>query len=592
MKKSLTKKLTLIFMLVIFIACGILVASAETQLNHIKNQVTDIRYDDIKEEYKTQVKSEVQTALTIVQNYYDKSRAGVLSEKDAKSQALDALRAFRYGDENDGYVWIDDTNYNLVMHPILPDQEGTNRKDLTDKNGVKIIQSIMKVADKGGFNEFWFTKSDGKTVAPKVAYSKAFPQWNWVITTGCYVDDINDYIATNENTAKFSKIFSRTTVVLLVESLILILFMIIVSFVIVKSIVNILTDIKNTLDKVSDGDLTVRIKELKMKDELGDTGHLVNKTIGSFNTVIGNCKKSSMHVKETSSTVKTTAKSALDATNQIATAIENIATDATNQAQAISSMMNQMQDIQDSTAEISHSVADIDSATNDLNHKSSEMQTSIEEMQQGSEEMTTEVQNISSAIQETTSIINKMQDILSSIGEIAGQTNLLALNASIEAARAGEAGKGFAVVADNIKVLSDNTKGELNKITEIINALTDKFSDCTDSIKNVVKTNDENSKDIESVITAFKVLNHGIALTTEKVDNINTQIDAMTKGIDIISGQVVEVQSGAESSAAASEEVTASTEELTALMSNTDAVIDNLAEDANKLYQDLQHFHI
>ena len=192
-------------------------------------------------------------------------------------------------------------------------------------------------------------------------------------------------------------------------------------------------------------------------------------------------------------------------------------------------------------------------------------------------------------MQEFMSVYNKSnEDIIS----IASQTNMLSLNASIEAARAGEAGKGFAVVADNIKVLSDNTKGELNKITEIINALTDKFSDCTDSIKNVVKTNDENSKDIESVITAFKVLNHGIALTTEKVDNINTQIDAMTKGIDIISGQVVEVQSGAESSAAASEEVTASTEELTALMSNTDAVIDNLAEDANKLYQDLQHFHI
>ena len=88
----------------------------------------------------------------------------------------------RYGDDNSGYFWIDDTNYNLVMHPILSEQEGTNRKDLEDKNGVKIIQEIMKVADNGGYNEFYFTKSDGKTVAPKVAYSLSFPEWNWVIT--------------------------------------------------------------------------------------------------------------------------------------------------------------------------------------------------------------------------------------------------------------------------------------------------------------------------------------------------------------------------------------------------------------------------
>lgn len=40
---------------------------------------------------------------------------------------------------------------------------------------MKIIQSIMKTAESGGgFNEFYFTKSDGKTVAPKVAYSQKF----------------------------------------------------------------------------------------------------------------------------------------------------------------------------------------------------------------------------------------------------------------------------------------------------------------------------------------------------------------------------------------------------------------------------------
>ena len=42
-----------------------------------------------------------------------------------------------------------------MVNPILPEQEGTNRYDLTDKNGVKIIQSIMKTAESGGgFNEF------------------------------------------------------------------------------------------------------------------------------------------------------------------------------------------------------------------------------------------------------------------------------------------------------------------------------------------------------------------------------------------------------------------------------------------------------
>ena len=81
---------------------------------------------------------------------------------------MEILRNARYGEDGEGYFWIDGTDYTLLMHPILSEQEGTNRYDLTDQNGVKIIQNIMKSAEAGGgYNEFYFTKADGKTVAPK-----------------------------------------------------------------------------------------------------------------------------------------------------------------------------------------------------------------------------------------------------------------------------------------------------------------------------------------------------------------------------------------------------------------------------------------
>lgn len=141
--KSLSKKLTIIFSVFMLVACSILVVSAEFDLNKIKKNVTVIREEDILEGYKTEVKAEVQAGITIVQNYYAKYKAGELTEEEAKRAALETLRAFRYGDNNDGYIWVDATDYTLVMHPILPDQEGTNRKDLTDQNGVKIIQEIL-----------------------------------------------------------------------------------------------------------------------------------------------------------------------------------------------------------------------------------------------------------------------------------------------------------------------------------------------------------------------------------------------------------------------------------------------------------------
>lgn len=93
--------------------------------------------------YNLEIKSEIQSAIAIIQTYYDRSQAGELTEEEAKELAKEVIRGMRYRDDDSGYMWIDDTDYNLVMHPILPEQEGNNRYDLTDQNGVKIIQNII-----------------------------------------------------------------------------------------------------------------------------------------------------------------------------------------------------------------------------------------------------------------------------------------------------------------------------------------------------------------------------------------------------------------------------------------------------------------
>ncbi len=43
-------------------------------------------------------------------------------------------------------------------------------------------------------------KADGKTVAPKIAYSEEFEPWGWVITTGNYVDNLEKNIEKNRVT--------------------------------------------------------------------------------------------------------------------------------------------------------------------------------------------------------------------------------------------------------------------------------------------------------------------------------------------------------------------------------------------------------
>lgn len=592
MKNSLNRKLTFIFSGIVLVACLLLLGTCSWIFRSVESTVKNIRYDDILSGYKTEVKAEVETALSIVQHYYGLSQSGKITEDQAKSDAEEALRDFRYGDDGSGYVWIDDTDYTLVMHPILPDQEGANRKGLEDKNGVMIIQEIMKVADKGGYNEFMFTKSDGKTVAPKIAYSKAFPQWNWVITTGCYPDDIKGNIAGSHNNIRINKLFKGSTIFMIVESIVIVFAMVIISTLVIKKVTKEINRIKDRLGMVADGDLSVSLDQIKRTDELGQMLSHTNLAIGKFKDVIKKSLSTSKDVEKTGKEVKTIASSVADASDQISTAIEGIAGEATNQASAINTVTSAVKEMQENTDNISSSIQQIGRSSDSLLKNSGEMKKHISVMQCSSGDMTEQINDIAKKIVETSDTVEQMSGIVNSIENIANQTNLLALNASIEAARAGEAGKGFAVVADSIKGLSEDTSSELANIKAIINDLVDKFGLCTENIGYVVESNASNMEDTKEVMDAFDVLDKGITETSDIVLRINSIIKRSVEQITSISNQIVDIQRGAESSAAASEEVTASVEELTALMNTLDSNSEELTQKADNLVNELEYFKV
>ena len=592
MRNSLNRKLTFIFSGIVLVACLLLLGTCSWIFRSVESTVKNIRYDDILSGYKTEVKAEVETALSIVQHYYGLSQSGKITEDQAKSDAEEALRDFRYGDDGSGYVWIDDTDYTLVMHPILPDQEGANRKGLEDKNGVMIIQEIMKVADKGGYNEFMFTKSDGKTVAPKIAYSKAFPQWNWVITTGCYTDDIKGNIAGSHNNIRINKLFKGSTIFMIVESIVIVFAMVIISTLVIKKVTKEINRIKDRLGMVADGDLSVSLDQIKRTDELGQMLSHTNLAIGKFKDVIKKSLSTSKDVEKTGKEVKTIASSVADASDQISTAIEGIAGEATNQASAINTVTSAVKEMQENTDNISSSIQQIGRSSDSLLKNSGERKKHISVMQCSSGDMTEQINDIAKKIAETSDTIEQMSGIVNSIENIANQTNLLALNASIEAARAGEAGKGFAVVADSIKGLSEDTSSELANIKAIINDLVDKFGLCTENIGYVVESNASNMEDTKEVMDAFDVLDKGIAETSDIVLRINSIIKRSVEQITSISNQIVDIQRGAESSAAASEEVTASVEELTALMNTLDSNSEELTQKADNLVNELEYFKV
>ena len=592
--KGLARKLTTAVVGAIVLLSAGLVIIAAVVFTDIKATMKEVLYDVTLDSYKSVISSEVQSAISITENYYELAQSGGLSEAEAQKKAMEVIRSIRYGDDNSGYLWIDGTDYTLLMHPILPDQEGNNRYELTDQNDVKIIQEIMKVAKEGGYNEFYFTKSDGVTVAPKVAYSKEFEPWNWVITTGVYSDDIQNIVDNSNGVIQIGQIFNQSLGLMAGMAAIFAVIIAIVAYILIKKIILVIDKVKVQLTRVAQGDLTGKLEGRisQRNDELGAMVRNTNIAMDSFRSSMLSVKDTTDAVESGSTDMKEKTENAVNANEQVATAIGNVAAEVSQQASAVDQMIENVASLADAGKAVSTAVEEALQYMKQLDGNSADMKAKMESMSEESAHMDVNVQEISENIDVTSKGIQEMETILGSIEEIASETNLLALNASIEAARAGDAGRGFAVVADSIKGLSENTSNELENIRKIISTLVENFNECEKCIELVVKSNQSSTESTKDVIESFRIINNDVISTNEKLTVVHETDEKMMKDIMEIDSQVKVIGQGAESNAAATQEITASSEELTALLTNISSTCNSMTGYVDNLVKDMNQFKV
>ena len=118
-RRSVKHTLTMTCLMLVLLASLLLGATSIFSIRNTTNMALTEYESAMDSGYNTEIKSEVQTVIAVLQAEYDKSQAGELTEEEAKAEAKEIVRAMRYRDDGSGYFWIDDTDYNLVMHPIL-----------------------------------------------------------------------------------------------------------------------------------------------------------------------------------------------------------------------------------------------------------------------------------------------------------------------------------------------------------------------------------------------------------------------------------------------------------------------------------------
>jgi signal transduction histidine kinase len=131
------------------------------------------------------IKSEVETAVSMLQAIYAKHRKGEMTLAQAKKLGADLLRELRYGTH--GYFFADTMEgVNVVLYG-RKDVEGQNILENRDANGTYYIKELLaKAKAGGGYVEYWYAKKGQTKAEPKRSYILLFKPFQWAVGTGYY----------------------------------------------------------------------------------------------------------------------------------------------------------------------------------------------------------------------------------------------------------------------------------------------------------------------------------------------------------------------------------------------------------------------
>ena len=326
-----------------------------------------------------------------------------------------------------------------------------------------------------------------------------------------------------------------------------------------------MNDISKGLNKVAEGDLTVKVKA-HGRDEFQTLAATATNMITNNKNLVSKLNGTVDQLEVSANDVNVASEDINNYSADITRAIDEISEGMTKQAEHAQECVIKTSVLSEKIEEIRRMVEEVEilvDKTEKMIQQGTEIVKVLGERAQETSNITARVGSSIEALKTESQTINGFVEMIS---DISRQTNLLSLNASIEAARAGDAGRGFAVVADEIRKLADQSKESAAQITAIIGEL--------------MKNSNNSVEIMKQMSEIMDIQGEHLATTKNVFNSLNMEIDSVAGAVDRITGEVEQldllkndVMGSVESLAAIAEENAASTQETSAAMQELNEII-------------------
>lgn len=477
MKLSLAHKLWLPLIVALVCLAGTLfygsVKVKEDQLTLRKNELRDVS----------------QLALGVVKTQASLADKGLISQAEAQQRAIQTIKDLRYSET--GYFTILDNQAQVIMHPINAKLIGKG-PDIADANGVFLFRDMVTVTkdNQAGYTAYMFPRPGDTKALPKIAYNIPWSPWGWIITTGLYVDDIDEafLLSLYHNSIEFIAI-----------SILLSVLVYLINRGTLRTLGGEPRYAVEVAARIASGDLTQEVD--KKADDSTSLIHEMGAMREQLTTVIEEIRNGAEMINTS--------------TQDIVAGNQEIAAHSEQQAISLERTSSSMEEITAAVkqnAENAGQARELARGAVDIASRGGEVMQSVNDSMNGISESS-----------------NKIASIIEVVNSIAFQTNILALNAAVEAARAGEQGKGFAVVASEVRSLALRSSQAAQEIKGLVEESVARVNSGSSQIK-IAGSN------IDDMIAAV----HRVA---DIMSEISVATDEQSKGISHVNEAIVQIDS-------------------------------------------------